>query len=263
MGIKLIEITDTYHPVIRYPILLFKTFMVIKRENPKIIFVQNPSVVLSFFAVIMGKLTKKIVVTDTHNIGIYFEHSNALIQLAGQTLNNTVMKNADLTIVTNSNLEKYVHLKKGRPFILPDPFPVFEEYKKLGLKGKKNVFYICTFCSDEPYLGLLNAAEYLDDDICVYVSGNYRKKKLPDKLAQNIVFTGYIPEQEYINYLHSVDAVVDLTYREDCLLCGAYEGIAAEKPLLLSDKSSLKKYFNGAALYTDNKPLDISCRITG
>lgn len=261
IGTKLFEITESYPPFIRYPILLFKTFMTVKREKPKTIFVQNPSVVLSLFVVIIGRLTKRCVIVDAHNVGIHFEHSNLLIRLLGQTLNKIVIRNANLTIVTNSNLAKYVELNGGKPFVLPDPFPVFKEYKKINLKGKKNILYICTFFSDEPYIALLEAAKYLENSICIYVSGTYKTKYLPYEIAQNVVLTGYLPEQEYINHLHSVDMVVDLTYREDCLVCGGYEAIAAEKPLLLSDKSILKEYFLDAALYTDNTPLDISYKI--
>ncbi len=261
LGIRLFEITDKYPFLLRYPILLFKTFMLIKQENAKIIFVQNPSVVLSLFTVIMGKFTPKAVIVDAHNIGIRFEHPNLFIKRFGQILNHLVIEIADLTIVTNSNLAEYVKLNKGKAFVLPDPFPIFRKYRKLDLKGEKNILYICTFSPDEPYLEVFKAAEYLKNSIYIYVSGNNKRSCLPNKPAQNIIFTGYIPEQDYINYLHSVDAVIDLTYREDCLVCGAYEAIAAEKPLLLSDKTSLKGYFGDSALYTDNTASDISCKI--
>ncbi len=261
IGTKLFELADSYHPFVRYPVLLFKTFSLVKKENPQRIFVQNPSVVLSLFMVIFGRLTKKCVIVDAHNAGIHFEHSNSLIRLLVQTLNKFIMRNAPLTIVTNYSLAKYVKQNKGTPFVLPDPFPVFENYKKILLKGEINILYICTYSQDEPYLALFEAAKHLEDTIYIYVTGNYKNKDLPSTFAPNIVLTGFLPEQEYINYLHSVDVVVDLTYREDCLVCGAYEAVAVEKLLLLSDKSILREFFLDAALYTDNTALDIADKI--
>ena len=39
---------------------------------------------------------------------------------------------------------------------------------------------------------------------------------------------------------------------EDCLVCGAYEALAAGKPLVLSRTRALRDYFGTAALLTDN-----------
>ena len=254
---KLIELVADYHRLVRYPLLLVKTFEVMRRECPKYIFVQNPSIVLAIFLVTWGKIIRIPVIVDAHNVGVHFYHSNMLLRFIGQILNILVMKNASLTIITNHSLAKYVNRMNGKPFVLPDPFPIFKSNKKQNLKGAKNILYICTFASDEPYLSLFEAAGYLGENFCIYVTGKYNPTNLPDNMAKNIILTGYIPEAEYIEYLYSVDLIVDLTYREDCLVCGAYEAIAAEKPLILTDTVALREYFENAALYTDNSPYDI------
>ncbi|OQX14866.1 MAG: hypothetical protein BWK80_41450 [Desulfobacteraceae bacterium IS3] len=261
LDIKLTEILSGCHKFIRYPLLFVKTFRIIKKENPDCVIVMNPSLLLSLFTVVWGKILGKAVIIDAHNVGIHFEHFNMLLRRTGQRLNRFIMKNAALTIVTNLGLAEYVTANKGKPFIIPDPLPIFGKYRKLRLKGEKNVFYICTFSGDEPYMELLKAAEYIDEKIFIYVSGDYNSKALPEKSASNIIFTGYLSETEYVDYLHSADIIVDLTYRQDCLVCGAYEAVAAEKPMVLSDTSALKNYFRDAALYTTDSPEDISRRI--
>ena len=38
------------------------------------------------------------------------------------------------------------------------------------------------------------------------------------------------------------------------MLCGAYEAVAMEKPLITSDWPVLRSYFNRGTLYVDNSP---------
>jgi glycosyltransferase involved in cell wall biosynthesis len=231
------------------------------KEKPRLIFVQNPSVVLALFIAIIGKIGRKPVIVDAHNIGIFFEHSSKLIQYIGQKLNNLVINAATLTLVTNCLLARFVEQKKGHSFILPDPLPKYQGYQPVNFKKRKNVFYICSFSVDEPYKEVIKAAEHIDQDINIFISGDYKRAILPANLPKNVVFTGYLTEKEYINYLFSSDVIVDLTTRENLLVCGAYEAIAAEKPLLLSNTATLRSYFLDGALYSDNVAIDIADNI--
>ena len=63
---------------------------------------------------------------------------------------------------------------------------------------------------------------------------------------------GFLPTDEYYRYLLSASVVMDLTTVEDCLLCGAYEALAAEKPLILSRTRALEEYFGSGVVLTDN-----------
>ncbi|MDD1444339.1 hypothetical protein MEO93_29175, partial [Dolichospermum sp. ST_sed3] len=87
----------------------------------------------------------------------------------------------------------------------------------------------------------------------IYVTGNYKKKQVrPDKVPKNVILLGYISDAEYTEMLYSVDATIDLTTREDCLVCGAYESVAVEKPVILSDTEALRFYFNHGVIHTQN-----------
>lgn len=260
-NIPLVEIEISCAKLARYPILLAKTLVAVSHHRPKVLVVQNPSIFLASFAIVWGKLHRRCAIVDAHNVGIYFEHDNFFIKKIGQWLNHLIMKNAAMVIVTNIELAKYVNQKGGNAFILPDPFPYFERYDLLKLRGKRNILYICTFSKDEPYKEMFEAAERLSEDIVIYVTGKHHSGQLPQQLPQNLILTGFLPEQEYINILFSVDLVVDLTIRENCLLCGAYEAIGAGKPQVLTNKRILREYFGNAAIYTDNSPEDISQKI--
>jgi glycosyltransferase involved in cell wall biosynthesis len=43
-----------------------------------------------------------------------------------------------------------------------------------------------------------------------------------------------------------------LTTADYCMLCGCYEAVSAEKPLITSDKAVLREYFKGAFFVQNN-----------
>ena len=75
-----------------------------------------------------------------------------------------------------------------------------------------------------------------------------------------MIFTGFVPEDEYLALLQGADAIIDLTTREDCLVCGGYEGVAVERPLILSDTAAIRSYFSDGVRYTDNSADDLEAR---
>jgi glycosyltransferase involved in cell wall biosynthesis len=79
-----------------------------------------------------------------------------------------------------------------------------------------------------------------------------------DKIPANIVLTGYLSDSDYKKMLSSCDIVIDLTNRENCLVCGSYEAVAMEKPLIVSDTVALKEYFYQGTVYTDNSASNIA-----
>lgn len=246
---------------LRYPVLIARTAKTILKERPSILFVQNPSMVLALFAVSSRFIFRTPVVVDAHNAGVFpFEGRKAW----ANRLIRYILKGADFTIVTNESLASHVKSVGGRPFVLPDPLPEIKRKKAPTLlKGKQNVFFICTYAPDEPYLEVIRAASMLDRDTFVYISGNPKgkEKAFSHLLPPNVVITGYLPEEEFIGLLYSSDAIIDLTTREDCLVCGAYEAVSLEKPMILSDTKTLRKYFAKGALFTDNTAEDIARKI--
>jgi len=170
-----------------------------------------------------------------------------------------IQRHADLTIVTNEGLQKHVIANKGRPFILPDKIPdILSSTTLRQLKGRANLLFICSYAADEPYEAVIQAAEDLPDDIRIYVTGNYKKaSRLPAILPPNVELTGFVPVEEFEALLNSADATIDLTTRENCLVCGAYESVAAEKPMILSDTKALRDYFNIGAIYTTHTAVAI------
>src|SRR5262245_25632217 len=68
---ELYEIDIHAHRLLRYPLSLIKTLAILLRRRPRLLFVQNPSLVLALFAVIYGRVFCKLVVVDAHNAGLF------------------------------------------------------------------------------------------------------------------------------------------------------------------------------------------------
>ena len=253
LGIKLFELSEVDQIKSRfkkYVIGITKTLKIYIRERPNIVFCQNPSLILSLFFVLLKKLAGIKVVVDAHNGGLFPKEGRSL--LLGH-IARFVQRKADLTVVTNESLKKHVESNGGRGFVLPDKIPNIPITIPKKLKGRVNLLFICSYADDEPYEIVFKAAQNISPEICIYVTGNYQKKGIQQKqLPDNVVLTGFIPEDEYIEMLNSVDATIVLTSRENCLVCGAYETVAVEKPMILSNTNALKHYFSKGTIYTEN-----------
>tara|TARA_R110001599_G_scaffold5241_5_gene26350 strand:+ start:3253 stop:4215 length:963 start_codon:yes stop_codon:yes gene_type:complete len=252
LGVKLIELDYKSNPLFRYSMCIFKTLAIIFKLKPKLIFVQNPSIVLATLAILVGKCSKIKIVVDAHNAGIYPAEGKYFI------LNkwaNFLIKSADMTIVTNKVIASYVENLGGTYGLLPDPLPELHRPDNIArLAGEKNILFVCSWAEDEPYLEVIKAAAKINSSINIYITGNWRKKEkeLPNPLPKNVILLGFVSTEKFDELLFSADVIMDLTTRKDCMVCGAYEAVAAQKPQILSKTPVLEDYFAKGAIFTEN-----------
>lgn len=252
----LFEVVSNRLKFFRQAIACFKTFRIIYDYRPCVVITQNPSYVLNLLAILLKPIYGYSLVVDQHNEGVEpYKYQFYLYRWASRL----IQRRADLNIVTNRNLESIVRNNGGRVISLHDRLPRFPVKTKIDLKGKMNFVFICTFSLDEPYSDVLEAASWFNEEIHIYVTGNFNKAISPMKIRmyKNITFTGFLPEQDYINLLYSSDAIIDLTMRDNCLVCGAYEAVSLEKPLITSDTEVLRCLFNKGVIYSKNNKDDL------
>ncbi|HOP47962.1 MAG TPA: glycosyltransferase [Desulfobacteraceae bacterium] len=256
-GIRLFQLEYDAPRLVRYFVLLARTSKVFLKEKPDIVFVQNPSLVLTIYMIIICKMLGLKCVVDAHNEGIrpFSPRLNWLLPMY-----RLIQKYADLTIVTNHELSEVVAANGGTPFVLADKLPEFQGYYPIELKGKNNIVYICSFEKDEPYQEVIEAARLLDPSIYFHITGNYRKAspEIVGNAPSNVVFCGYLSEPDYINLLYSCDGIIDLTLMENCLVCGAYEAVSLGKPAILSNTKAIRRYFSKGAVYSGNTAQEIA-----
>lgn len=235
---------------------LVATTRLLLRERPRLVVAMNPSIVLAAWCVTLGRVFPLRVVIDAHNSG--------LVPLDGRSrsLNAVaryVMRHADLTIVTNEGLRPLVESHGGCATVLPDRLPAMGGAAPADLPGARNIVFICTFAADEPWAEVIEAAALLPPDWFVHVTGNHARAGIDQAtLPANVRLTGFLPEEEFVGLLRAADAVMDLTTREHCLVCGAYEAVALGKVAVLSDTEALRSYFGGVAVLTGHAPPDLA-----
>ena len=124
------------------------------------------------------------------------------------------------------------------------------------------VVFVAGYGDDEPLDAVLEAAAILTNEARFFITGNYRHHGIEIGSApDNVCFTGFIDEGDYVALLAGSDLVMALTMQEHVLNCAAYEAIALGTPLLLSDTDTLRTYFRHGVLFTSNTATDISKQI--
>lgn len=252
----------------RYPSLSLKTTLFLLKDRPALVFCQNPSIVLTALVLVIRSILKYKVVVDRHsNFKFEYQNSRSLKWKVFHWVSQQTLRKANLTIVTNSAIKEFCEEIGSNTVILPDKLPVFDltmedsVYRASEKHQKKIIMVITMFDADEPIPEVIEAGRKLGDDCLMYMTGNFKKMYSDsDKevlLSEGVVFTGFIPESDYLRLMHSADVVVVLTKKDLILNCGAYEGLAMGKPLVLSSTKTIKDYFCFGSVYVEPTSEDI------
>jgi glycosyltransferase involved in cell wall biosynthesis len=238
----------------RYFICMWRTLSILLKRKPKIVFAQNPSIALTLFLLCFRPLLGYKLVSDAHFAGIIAYNGNVLLQKTLDICNRFV----DIIIVTNEDHACYARKIGGRPFVCEDPLPDLSAYVGARTFIEKKVFIICSFDIDEPFIEVFNATEMLTQKgYTFYVSGNFLKAGIEPERYPSVHFLGYVPESTFYTHLFESHVVLDFTNNENCLLCGAYEAMAAEKPLVTSNTEALRNYFTHGTVFTKHDRISI------
>ena len=263
-NIELFIITSTLPRILKYPLLLFKTHVILFKLRPNIVIIQTPSIILAVFCSVMKYYYNFKLIADLHNAAIIPE-SVWLKKI--HFLYKYAHKKADVNIVTNSNLKEKIETNGNKAIVLPDILPFFAQnnIRPAIVNFTSNYFVsICTFGIDEPFDEIIKAARLLNTNITLIITGNPGKcpVEIKNNLPVNVKLSGYLKESDYVSLLYFSTGIIDLTKRENCLLCGAYEAVSLEKPLILTDTMALKKYFSDGVVFCSNDSQSIAEAIT-
>lgn len=256
LGVPIFEIVSSSGKIKRYIFSIYKTISILYSKKPNVVYFQNPSIVLAVLMSMFRKISGLVVVMDAHNAGIYpiEGRSKFFNSIAGW-----LARSMDLTIVTNQDLAETVDASGGRSFVLTDPIPKLNGYLKNKTHYDKNIdnnivnlTLICSWSEDEPFLEVIEAASKLKGTVELSITGRFPDFMSQRKLAPNVTLSGFLTEVDYFDLLSNSDLIIDLTKRENCLVCGAYEAAALGIPCLLSDYKISKSVFIEGFRFTKN-----------
>ena len=247
LKIPLFEFTyESKSRILRYVVCSFQTMRIVIRYRPKHLIVQNPSLVLALLSILMKHFICYTLFVDSHNAGIFPKEGSSKVLMM---ISRLIQKYSDLVIVTNSVLQNVIKRNGGRARVLPDALPDFPRVKSFRFRERINVAFICSYSTDEPFLEVFKAGYFLPSEVGIYVTGKPHSAINASNIPHNVHILGFVPEDEYVAIIDSCDIVMDLTFRKNCLVCGAYEGIAAQKPLILSDTIVIRETFTAGVVY--------------
>jgi hypothetical protein len=249
---------------ISHPVLYIKTLQILRKESPRIIICQSPPVTCAFIAMVykylFARMSKPKILIDVH--------TGAISKPWSKNVSRLIMKQATVNIVINK--EQQNHLIQNyhiRPVVLEDPIPDFtdillsaknHEGYKMKQKAIFNVAVISSFAFDEPLQAVFDAASELLD-VYFYITGDKKNadKKLLIKKSDNVIITGFLDYNTYVDLLQTVDVIMDLTTDNKSMVGGAFEAVALEQPLITSNWIPLRRYFNKGTIYINNSSDDI------
>lgn len=233
---------------VRYVLQGVRTWLTLRRERPEVIFVQNPPIFAVVLVYVYAKLHGAQFIIDSHSAAFLSKKWRWSLPL-----HRWLSRHALLTIVPNTDLAVIVAKWGYSPLILgfvPGDYPRGEPYP---VNGDGNVAVISSFHEDEPLDVIFRAADRLPD-ATFYVTGNADRAP-PALLARkpdNCHLTGYLPYEQYVGLLRTVDAALVLTTRDHTLLMGGFEAVSLGTPLITSDWPILQKYFSSGTVHVPN-----------
>jgi glycosyltransferase involved in cell wall biosynthesis len=210
-----------------------------------------------------------------------------------KTLNNWVMNRSYIIIVTNEELkdEDIPAEFRDKTIVLEDKIPDFQtsgdrlnvnetQFDQIGkIKAQEGnaaevktiipgqltnfkIAVISSFSYDEPLRDVIGAAA-AEPKTIFYITGHFSRanKGLLSNKPDNVIFTGFLRYEDYVHLLTRVDAVIVLTNRDKTMLCGAYESVAVQKPLITSNFEPLKRYFYKGCIFVNNSQDEIRSAI--
>jgi len=235
----------------KYILQFFSTLKILVKERPKIIFVETPPI----FAVLTVYLYAHVFASK------YFidAHSGLFVSWKWKWLNplqKILSRKALVTIVTNKNMAKTVEGWGAKAYVIPVTLPTFDNVNKIDsllAKKKKSIVVINTFADDEPIEDVIKASFQIKN-IEIYITGDISKapKSLINNKSNNVIFTGFLPKDKYLETIEKAWAVMVLTTRQNTMQMGAYEAVTLEKPIIISNSELLINTFNKGCVYVEN-----------
>jgi len=238
---------------ITYVDLAYKTMRYIDRYRPEVIVAQLPPGPLLAVLAISKRFYGYRLIVDIHTSFLVYDNIKSWIlnrpfRFFLKYCDNILVHNDDITELLPRSL-------RDKTIVVYDPWPLIVDQADMCKESEDYIVFPASYAPDEPLEEVLSAISRSDFDIKLYVTGNWRRRKdLRDKYKSNrIIFTGYLPMDEYYKLLCKAKAVITGTKREYTLLMSAWEAVAFRKPLIVNKTRTLEKIFKDYAIFYDYK----------
>jgi len=233
---------------LRYAVQALLTLIILFRQRPKVVFVQNPPIFAPLFAWFYCALTRNNLIIDTHTDAL-----QSRVWSWSLSLHRFLSRRAKTTLVTNVYLAQTINNWGAQSQVVVDVPSELPKGKLYPLAHPFNIAMVSSFAPDEPLSEVVRVAERLPD-VGFYVTGNpaWGIKRLPHHLPSNFHLTDFLPDEAYYGLLRSVQAVMALTKEDHTMQRGACEAVWLGQPIITSHWPVLRLNFHKGTIHVDN-----------
>ncbi len=227
---------------LRYAVNALLTVGFLARRRPRALVVQNPPIVPGVIAYIYSRLTGATLVMDSHPRGFGLKGSRA--GRLFRPVHERLMRHAAATMVASDPLADEVRRAGGRPLVVHEPPPLWRIDAPPADTGTPTVLWVGIFATDEPVAEVVGAAGLLPGVRFVLTGDPDRcPPEVRAAAPPNVTFSGYRRGDDYRALVAEATIMMVLTTAPTSVPRGAFEAVAALRPLVLSDQPLLREQF--------------------
>jgi glycosyltransferase involved in cell wall biosynthesis len=239
---------------LRYTIQGIQTLHFLFQKRPRVVIVQSPPSFAVLFVALYCAMTGSRYIIDAHSGAFQRE-----IWKRPAWLYNRITRRAAATLVTDKHFREQIEQIGGKAILLRTLAPLppairdTPHEKSNSSEEEFTVTVVNSFSPDEPLNEIMRAAHMLPH-VRFQVTGNRARADpaLWKNAPRNVVFTDYLPRDDYERLLRSSHAVMSLTTRDHTFQCGASEALAMERPVITSNWPLLREYFSQGTVHVEN-----------
>lgn len=133
--------------------------------------------------------------------------------------------------------------------VVDDGAPLPDGLESTLRASEKWVLVPLAYAHDEPLNEILGAAEATPE--ITWVLTGRAPKDFRERAPRNVLFTGFVSNEDYARLLTRCSAVAALTVEEHTMQRAGYEAISNAKALMTTPMAVLREFFEDAAIYAD------------
>ena len=242
---------------LKYALNIFRTWSILLRERPEVVFIVAPPVFAVFPVWVYCRLSSCEYIIDTHCGALLDRRWAGFLRL-----HKFLAKGALVSILHNRALAERVATWGAVGVDMGDILYRLPTSGTYALRKGLNIVFVSTYSRDEPLNEVLEAARNVPE-ANFYITG--RLDRAPEatvrKAPGNVVFTDYLGDEDYFALLKGSDIVVSLTINDLTMQNGIYEAIALGRPSITSDWPVLRTSAPRGTIWIDNRSESLVCAI--
>src|SRR3989475_9637822 len=248
-----------------YFALFQKTFIILMRERPGVVYAQNPPIFCPLTCLIYSRLARKKLLVDHHSVWRLKTVGGLMGKVIG-FLERFVAESAYANTAPNSEWASQLGWMGGRRVeLIHDYVPRNQNSTDESLRSKYSQTPIIAIASHGGHplelMEAAGAAARQEEGLTLLISGPEEKLKRrfeAMKAPPNVKYVGFLPRDEYERLKASCDLAVSVTVEPHTLSHVLFEFVASKLPTITSRKMVVQEVFGDSLQYLDtNHPEEL------